>query len=203
MRYCIFGGSFDPPHAGHLYLARSVRDSLRIDKVFWVPSPDPPHKPKPSTPFRHRLAMVRLAVAGREGQEASGIEETLPSPSYSIRTIEALKALHGREHAWHLLIGADNWDIIRTWHRWEDVLREVTVVVFPRGGRPLTGLPAGVLRLDLPELDLEARRIRETLAATRDQAAAEMLPEIRGYVAEQGLYGISAPEALPGKGLPA
>lgn len=199
MRYCIFGGSFDPPHEGHRYLARSARDSLRLDRIFWVPSPDPPHKNRPQAPFRDRLAMVRLAIAGMPGQEASGIEETLPRPSYSIHTIAALKSAHGAGHAWHFLVGADNWDIIRTWHRWEDVLREVTMVVFPRGGRSLDGLPAfapgsgkegpGVLRLDLPELGIESRRIREALAATGKADAAGVLPELKEYILAHGLYG--------------
>lgn len=190
MRYCIFGGSFDPPHEGHRYLARSARDSLRLDKILWVPSRDPPHKPKPSTSFQDRLAMVRLAIAGMPGQEASGIEETLPSPSYSIQTIVSLKAAHGAAHDWYFLVGADNWEIIRTWHRWEEVLREVTLVVFPRGGRSLEGLPPGVLRLDLPELDLEARAVRETLSATGNPDAAGVLPELRDFIRNRGLYGV-------------
>jgi nicotinate-nucleotide adenylyltransferase len=192
VRYCIFGGSFDPPHAGHMYLARSARDSLRLDTVFWVPTADPPHKSKPSAAYRHRLAMVGLVLAGHEGQEASDVEETLPRPSYSLRTVQALKAQRGADHAWHFLIGADNWEIIRTWHRWEELLREVTMVVFPRGGRPLADLPEGVLRLDLPELDLEARAVRAKLAATGDPEAAGLPPELREYVVRHGLYGLSA-----------
>lgn len=192
MRYCIYGGTFDPPHEGHRYLARSARDSLRLDKIFWVPAQDPPHKTRPSTPFQDRLAMVRLVIAGLPGQEASGIEETLPSPSYSIRMIEALKAEHGPGHDWHFLVGADNWDIIQTWHRWQDVLREVTMVVFPRGGRTLKDLPEGVLRLELPELDLESRRIRESVASTGDVESAGVLPELRAYIRDHGIYGMGA-----------
>lgn len=193
MRYCIFGGSFDPPHAGHRYLARSARERLRLDTVLWVPAPDPPHKTKPGTSFHHRLEMVRLAIAGEAGHEASGIESTLPSPSYSIQTIEALKASYGRDHAWHFLIGADNWAIIRSWNRWEDVLREVTMIVFPRGGSRLEGLPPGTLRLDLPEMDIESSGIRRALAAGRSPEDAGLLPELRDYVTAQGLYRAGEP----------
>ena len=199
MRYCIFGGSFDPPHEGHLYLARSARDAFRIDKVLWVPAPDPPHKDKPLTPFRHRLALVELAIASEAGMEASGIEADLPSPSYSLATIRALKAAFGADHDWHFLIGADNWEIIRTWHRWEDVLREAVFIVFPRGGRPLSGLPAGVLKLDLPEKDRESRVVRRALSEGKDWEAAGVLPELRGYIAAQGLYGFGGQEPEPGK----
>lgn len=188
MRYCIFGGSFDPPHAGHRYLARSARERLLLDTVFWVPAPDPPHKTKPGTSFHHRLEMVRLAIAGEAGQEASDIEARLPKPSYSIQTIGALKAAFGRDHAWHFLIGADNWAIIRSWKRWEDVLREVTMVVFPRSRTKLEGLPEGILKLDLPELDLDSSGIRRALAEGRSPEEAGLLPELRDYVAAEGLY---------------
>jgi nicotinate-nucleotide adenylyltransferase len=193
VRYCIFGGSFDPPHEGHRYLARSARETLALDKVIWVPSPDPPHKTKPSTPFADRLAMVRLAIAGMEGNEASAIEETLGTPSYSIHTIAALKALHkalhGKEHHWFFLIGADNWEIFTSWHRWEEVLKEATLVVFPRGGRDIGTLPPGVVRLDLPEMMAESSEIRSKLEETGDFDAAGVLPEIRDYIQSHGLYG--------------
>lgn len=191
MRYCIFGGSFDPPHDGHRYLARSARVACRLDKVFWVPSPDPPHKDKPLTPFLHRLALVRLAVAGEEGMEVSAIEETLPSPNYSLATIRALKAAHGPGHDWHFLIGADNWDIIRTWHRWEEVLAEATFIVFPRGGRSLENLPPGAVKLDLPEMAVQSRDIRQALVTGKGFEAAGVLPELRGYIIDFGLYGLS------------
>lgn len=188
MRYCIFGGSFDPPHEGHCYLARAARDTLSLDKVIWVPSPDPPHKTRPSTPFADRLGMVRLAIAGMEGNEASGIEETLGAPSYSIHTIAALKALHGNGHQWFFLIGADNWEIFSTWHRWEEVLQEATLVVFPRGGRETGNLPPGVIRLDMPEMKVESSDIRSRLEETGDFDAVGVLPEIREYILTHGLY---------------
>lgn len=190
MKYCIFGGSFDPPHAGHLYLAQSALKTLHLDRILWIPAPDPPHKDKPRTPYRHRLAMVRLTVAGRPGHEASDIEERLPSPSYTLRTLEALKSEHGAQHRWHLLIGADNWSIFPTWHRWQDVLAAATVVVFPRRGHALGELPPGVLKLDLPEMHVEATAIRESLAGTG--ASADLLPEVRAYVRDHGLYTAAA-----------
>jgi nicotinate-nucleotide adenylyltransferase len=187
VNYCIFGGSFDPPHAGHKYLAKSALDSLRLDRLFWVPAPDPPHKTKPSTSFHHRLAMVELVVQGEARQAVSDVEAHLPKPSYTIHTIEALKTEFGREHAWNLLIGADNWSIFPSWHRWEDVLREVTLAVFPRRGHPITGLPPNARTLDLPEMDVEATDIRREVRASGD--LSPLLPEIRAYAGLHGLYG--------------
>lgn len=188
MKYCIFGGSFDPPHEGHRHLARSASATLGLDRIFWVPAQDPPHKAKPDTPFEHRVAMARLAVADMPDQYVSDIESRLPSPSYSLNTIQAMKAEYGSNHAWHLLIGADNWAIFPTWHRWQDVLREATLVVYPRMGETLETLPPGVIGLPMAEIPGASSRIREILAATGDLERAGVLPALRGYIREHGLY---------------
>lgn len=200
MKYCIFGGSFDPPHAGHEYVADSAVDALGLDKLLWVPAPDPPHKTRPSTPFRHRLAMVEAAIRGKDRQAASDVEERLPKPSYTINTLAALKDEYGGKHAWYLLIGADNWSIFPEWHRWRDVLKEATVAVFPRRGHPLAALPPGVISLDLPERDVAATGIRAGLAAGGDaagDAAESLLPAVRAYAAANGLYGLGPVKDVP------
>jgi len=189
VKYCIFGGSFDPPHEGHRHLARTAFTSLQLDRVFWVPAQDPPHKTRPGTPFHQRVAMTRLAIAAMSGHSVSDLENHLPSPSYSLNTILAMKAEYGAEHAWHFLIGADNWAIFPSWHRPQDVLKEVTLVVYPRKGDLLGTLPDGVMRLDVPEIPGESRGIRAAIAATGNLEKAGVLPEIRGYIREQGLYG--------------
>jgi nicotinate-nucleotide adenylyltransferase len=190
VKYCIFGGSFDPPHEGHGYLAECARDSFRFDKIFWVPAPDPPHKTRPLTPFSHRLSMVKAFIGAKAGYAASDIESRLPAPSYSLHTIRALKSEYGSEHDWHFLIGADNWSIFPTWHRGDEVLEEVTMVVFPRQGHPLRDLPNGVVRLDLPEVHIESRRIRAQLEATHDFDQARVPMEIRPYIMLNRLYGM-------------
>jgi nicotinate-nucleotide adenylyltransferase len=189
VKYCIFGGSFDPPHEGHRHLARSAAASLRLDRILWVPAQDPPHKDKPGTPFDHRLAMARLAAAGLPGNEVSDIESRLPVPSYSLRTIQALKKEYGSEHAWHFLIGSDNWSIFPTWHRPEDVLREAVLVVYPRRGHPVGALPPGVVALEMPEVAGESRLIRAAVQGSGSADTEGVLPEIRSYVRDHGLYG--------------
>jgi len=195
VKYCIFGGSFDPPHEGHRYLARSAIAALKLDGLIWIPAPDPPHKPAPSTPFSDRVAMVRLAITGIPRQSVSDIEASLPRPSFTINTVQALKAQLGAEHQWHVLVGSDNWTAFQSWHRWRDLLRAVTMVVFPRRGYPVGDLPSGVLSLDMPPLDAEGTRIRETLAATKDFEASGVLPEIRDYISARGLYGMKGRDA--------
>ena len=78
MKACIFGGSFDPPHEGHRHLARAAFASLALDRLFWVPAQDPPHKAAPATPFAHRLALVRLAIADLPGLLTLAREVELP-----------------------------------------------------------------------------------------------------------------------------
>jgi nicotinate-nucleotide adenylyltransferase len=130
-----------------------------------------------------------LAVAGMSGHAVSDIEASLPSPSYSLNTIQAMKSEFGADHRWHFLIGSDNWAIIESWHRWRDVLKEATMVVYPRKGHAVKDLPQGVVGLAMPEVPGESRRIRESLSAGADMAEADVLPEIREYIRAEGLYG--------------
>lgn len=189
MKFCIFGGSFDPPHAGHLHLARTAFARLGLDRIFWVPGQDPPHKQTPVTAFNHRLAMVRLAIAGMAGHEASDIEASLPVPSYSLNTIRALKAREGRPgDAWTFLVGADNWGIFPKWHQPEAVLREAGLVVYPRKGSEIGALPAGVQALEMEMVPGESSAIRAALARGESPESAGVAPSIRDYIATHGLY---------------
>lgn len=197
MKYCIFGGTFDPPHAGHRHIAEAAASKLELDKILWVPAQDPPLKAKPGTPFDHRLAMVRLVTASMPGNTVSDVESHLSSPSYSLNTIKALKHEMGSGHQWYFLIGSDNWSIFPTWHRWQDVLREVTMVVYAREGHAMGNkLPFGVQELNLPPVPGESKLIRESLEKTGDLEHAGVMPEIREYILKHGLYGLGSPGAV-------
>src|SRR5690606_13993528 len=122
MRIGVFGGTFDPPHAAHAALARAALKQLSLDRVLWIPALAPPHKGLPATPFEDRLAMTRALAATVPGSDVSDIEAALPSPSYTLRTLEALRAAFGEGHEWRLILGADNWAGFPRWHRPDAVL---------------------------------------------------------------------------------
>ncbi|HET7224952.1 MAG TPA: nicotinate (nicotinamide) nucleotide adenylyltransferase, partial [Candidatus Eisenbacteria bacterium] len=108
VRLAVFGGTFDPPHVGHLALAERAADALALDRVLFVPARVPPHKRHAAmTPARHRLAMVRLAVRGNPRFAVSTLELVRPGPSYTVDTLRALGRRHPRAELF-LLIGADS-----------------------------------------------------------------------------------------------
>src|SRR5512135_475432 len=91
LRIGIFGGTFDPPHIGHLILAAESRDQLRLDRVLWVVTPDPPHKTgRAISPLATRLALLQAALGADEGFEISRAEIDRPGPQYSVDTVRIL-----------------------------------------------------------------------------------------------------------------
>ena len=196
MRIGVFGGSFDPPHPAHLQVAKAARDQLGLDKVIWLPAFLPPHKSAPSTSFQHRLGMTRALIAGEPRTEISEVESSLPTPSYTLHSLRALKNHYGTGHSWHLIIGADNWAIFPGWHQPEALLAECRVAVYPRRGTPLTALPPGITLLDCPEIPQESRVFREEMGKHPEKALGELPAGVADYIREHGLYGLPQ-EARP------
>jgi nicotinate-nucleotide adenylyltransferase len=136
-RIGLFGGTFDPIHAGHLRAARLVGRRFGLDRVFFIPAAVPPHKARPDlAPARDRMKMTALAVAGRKDWTASPIELRSGGTSYSIRTIEAMRRRFPRARLF-FIVGADAFLEIRTWRSWERVLRSCAFIVMTRPGSRL------------------------------------------------------------------
>ncbi len=196
MRIGVFGGSFDPPHEAHLQVAAAAREQLKLDKVIWVPAFEPPHKNIPATPFEHRLGMVKALTSADSKAEVSDVEASLPRPSYTLQTLFALKKIHGLDSSWHLIIGADNWNIFPQWHQPEAVLAEASLAVYPRDGISLAGLPSNVTLLNCPEIPMESSQFRKRLQLNSRETLAELPVSVANYIRKHGLYGIS-PESHP------
>jgi nicotinate-nucleotide adenylyltransferase len=133
-RLGVFGGTFDPPHLGHLALAECAREQLRLDRVLFVPAGQPPHKrtTAPSS-ARARLTMTRLAVRGNPGFAVSTLEIARPGPSYTVDTLRALRAAHPKARL-YLLLGADSLRDFRTWHASDAILDLAVLAVARRPG---------------------------------------------------------------------
>lgn len=129
----LFGGTFDPVHQGHLDLARHVLKRCSLDEVWFIPAPEPPHKRQPVASFEQRLRMLEAALVaeGEERLRCSRIEADLPRPSYTVRTVEALRGLEER-HDYYLIIGADSLVDLPHWYRAGDLLAAVNLIVVRR-----------------------------------------------------------------------
>jgi nicotinate-nucleotide adenylyltransferase len=188
LRLAIFGGTFDPIHRAHLAIAREAIERCRLDRVLLVPADNPPHKAGATrTPYQHRVRMAEIACRGLEHLEVSRLEEGTRW-SYSIDTIEKVRAHLAPEDELFFVIGADAFADIRTWHRWQDVVRAVPFLVVSRPGAIYDIPPeARVERLDRLELTISSSEIRRQLASGK--RPAEVSPAVLEYIFANSLYG--------------
>lgn len=116
MRIGIFGGTFNPPHIGHLILAEECRAQLSLDKLLWVVTNRPPHKQKEViSPIEERLELVRLTIADNPSFEISRVDIDRPGPHYSVDTVLALRAIYPQDELFYLL-GGDSLHDLPTWY---------------------------------------------------------------------------------------
>jgi nicotinate-nucleotide adenylyltransferase len=172
----VLGGSFDPPHCGHVLLAAYALSAGPIDRLIVVPTYVHPWGKK-SEPFDHRVAMCELAFGVLRGAEVSRIEEELETPSYTVQTLEALHARGMRDL--RLVIGADVLADAKKWKRWERVCELAPPFVVGRGG--YGDAPA------TPEIpELSSTDVRAKLKAG---GASGLVPRaVEEYVRRHGLY---------------
>jgi nicotinate-nucleotide adenylyltransferase len=187
LRLAIYGGTFDPIHTAHITVAREAADAFNLDRVLFITAANPPHKRDGiATPYEHRHRMVELACQADPRFAASRLEDR-PAKSYSIDTIERVKAALAPHDALYFLIGADAFAEIETWHRAQDVLAAVDFIVVSRPGYQYP-VPAGarVHRLETLALPVSSSEIRRKLE--NGEPCPELPPAVASYVAENGLY---------------
>lgn len=187
IRTAIFGGSFDPIHNGHIALARAVRDNGLANEVWFLITPLNPHKQgKQLTDENLRLQMAQAALADEEALTASDFEFSLPRPSYTINTLDALeKAYPNREFL--LLMGADNWRKIDKWYKSDEILARFGIIVYPRDREEVPPLPPQARWLDSPLYDISSTEIRNTLAAGGDMSQW-LHPDVMELINQKKLY---------------
>jgi nicotinate-nucleotide adenylyltransferase len=174
-RVAFFGGSFDPPHLGHLAVARAARQALRLDRVLFAPVGAQPLKPKGSTAsFPDRLAMTELAIAGEPGFEISLADApiTAGGPNYTLETLRALHAGLPADGSLFCLMGADSFASLGRWHGAAEIPFAAALVVASRPGQEL-----GDLARFLPQgLTLEPANDEDPAHPPGPHASAESRP---------------------------
>jgi len=133
MKIALFGGTFDPPHKGHLALAETVLQKKLADLVLFMPAWLPPHKAEAAAPFEDRVQMVRRMIGGRSGMRVSTIESERGGKSYTVDTLPVLRErFPGDEFV--LLIGGDSLLQLHTWHRAGELAAQTHILCCPRPG---------------------------------------------------------------------
>jgi nicotinate-nucleotide adenylyltransferase len=196
VRLGVFGGTFDPPHLGHLALAEWAREELKLTRVLFVPAGTPPHKRAPRTPVADRLAMVRAALRGNPAFGVETMEARRAGPSYSVDTLRALAARHPGADLW-LLVGGDMYASMHTWHEIGAVARLARVAVALRPGVALPAAAAwargglGVRRLANPGLEISSSGVRARARAGR--SVRYLVPDaVARLIETHGLYAAPA-----------
>jgi nicotinate-nucleotide adenylyltransferase len=197
-RIGVLGGTFDPPHVGHLWLATLAADAIGLDRVLFMPAAQPPHKGgRLVSRGTDRLLMTRLAITGEEAFELCPIEMERPGPSYTIDSIDDLERLYLGDAQLFLLMAADSLIAIDTWREPDRLLERIEWVVGPRPGSPLPDRSAlaerfgpNAARIHLlsgPSLDVSSSEIRRRVAA--GQAIRYLVPRgVEELIVERGLY---------------
>ncbi len=189
MKLGVFGGTFDPPHHGHLIVAEYVRYRFGLDRIVFVPSWISPHKQeRRAADGSHRLAMLRLAVNASSELEVSDIEVQRGGISYTVDTLRSLSS--GTRAELNLLIGADNFVDFRSWHEPEQILSLARLIVMSRPGFPVPpaqALPSGILSIEVPDIMITATEIR-TRVGEHKSIRYLVSPPVEKYIQGKHLY---------------
>jgi nicotinate-nucleotide adenylyltransferase len=195
-RLGVIGGTFDPPHYGHLVLAENARVQLHLDYVLFAVAGQPPHKPgRPITPSHHRLAMVEAAIADNPACVLSRVDLDRPGPHYTVEMLALLRREYPEAELF-FLVGGDSLAQFLTWRDPAGIVRLARLAVMPRPGHEpalasleqvLPGLRERLVWLDAPALDIAAsdlrRRVREGLPIRY-----LVPPPVEAYIHEYRLY---------------
>lgn len=193
----IFGGTFDPPHIGHMILAAEALNQLQLTRVLWVLTPQPPHKLDASiTPVEQRLEMLKRAIGATPGFELSTIEIERPGPHYTLDTVDLLQAKYPSARLL-LLIGGDSLRELPTWNRPDELLYALhSFGVMRRPGdnidlhtleSHLPGLSAKVRFFETPQLEISSSSIRQRVREN-GHFRYYLLQGVYDYIQQNNLY---------------
>ena len=191
MKIGIFGGSFDPIHTGHAIIAQYIISSGAVDRLWFMVSPVNPLKADKvrQVADTDRLRMVEMVSRPMEGVETSAFEFSMPKPSYTIDTLNALQTKFPDDE-FYLIIGGDNWELFGKWRNSEEILAKYHVLIYPRLDHEVNipdRLKDRVTLIDAPLIELSSTEIRERLA--KGQGVRYYVPdEVLKYIERKKLY---------------
>lgn len=193
MRIGIFGGTFDPIHHGHLIMASLVLEEYDLDKLVFMPAGNPVLK-EGASPFEVRLDMVKLAIEGQDKMGYTRIEDR-DRVSYTYHTIRDLKDGAKEDHKYFLIMGADSFESIDKWYKYQDLLREIEIIVVDRHGsgdlkeikNRYKDFALGINILEGPIIEISSTQIRQR---SKEARSIRYLTTERVcyYIERQGIY---------------
>lgn len=196
MRIGVFGGTFDPPHHGHLVLAEQCREQCKLDEVWFVPAAIPPHKQDLTiSPAKARCDMIEFAIAGNPQFKMNRVEIDRPGPSYTVTTLEQIRD-EGPSRELFLLVGADSIRDLPTWRQPDRIQDLATIVAVNRGRTTPTEAQRQALHptvadrirfVGMPGIEISATDIRQRVADGR--SIRYLVPRaVESYIQHHRLY---------------
>jgi nicotinate-nucleotide adenylyltransferase len=213
-RYGVIGGTFDPPHYAHLFIAQESVARLALERVYFIPTAQPPHKlGRQISPAADRLAMVERAIAGNPSFAVSTVELERPGPSYTVDTLAALRTQWGASSELAYIVGWDMLLDLPHWHCPSDVVKLADwIVAVYRPGYAADGAATEVLyevlpelrtklvTLAVPQLGISATELRTRVASSLP--IRYLVPDsVEEYVAKRGLYRADSARAATARPL--
>ena len=183
----IFGGTFDPPHVGHLIVAQDAALALGLDRILFVPASTPPHKRDLQiTHARVRARMLELAIAGDDRFAIDTLELDRQGASYTVDTLRELADRHPSTR-FTLLMGADQYEEFGTWREPDEIRRLARLAVLMRSGRKGGPVAEGDIALDVTRIDVSATDVRRRVAD--GLPIRYLVPHaVEAFIFEQNLY---------------
>lgn len=192
----IFGGTFNPPHLGHLILAETAAEDLKLDHILFVPAGQPPHKTnRPLAPAAHRLEMVKLATASNPHFEVSTVDMDRPGPHYAVDMMRIFQKQYPHSE-FYFLMGSDSLRDLLSWHTPQELIAITNLVVMQRPAiypdlamltKRLPSLLEKVYFLNAPEIEISSTVIVERLKKKRS-VRYQVLDSVLSYLMEHRLY---------------
>lgn len=185
----LLGGTFDPPHYGHLLVAQEALSQCSLDEVWFIPSAVPPHKlHKKITPDKIRIEMVKLAIGNEPGFSISLIEFERTGRSYTYDTITEIKKKYPHDH-FFFIIGADMINDLPNWYKIEELIDLITFIGVQRPGYVIQSpYQNEIIKIEIPQLEISSSMLRERFKIKEN--TKYLLPdEVRVYIEVNKIYG--------------